>query len=263
MTRIVVLMYHALYASASELDAIDAADRPYAVSLESFRQQLDRLARAQIPVVDPTTPPTTGKGVIFSFDDGHVSNHRLAFPSLRERNWPGLFFVTTDFVGRRPGFCSWEQLREMGKSGMHIGSHCRTHRFLDDLPDAEVKAEFQDSRRAIENGTGRPTTWVSFPGGRYRQEHLALGRAAGFELFFSSEVGLNDAQAFESGAVVRRVAVRATTSLERFADIASGSRAHFFRAQAVARVKRKVRGVLGNRMYQALYEGWGRVRTRP
>jgi peptidoglycan/xylan/chitin deacetylase (PgdA/CDA1 family) len=255
-----VLMYHALYASATEREAIDPEDRPYAVAVSEFLRQLDLLVELGIPVVRPQSSPTPAQAtasevdVLLTFDDGHGSNYRTAYPLLRERGLGALFFVTSDFIGARRGFCSARELREMAEGGMTIGSHGKTHRFFDDLSPAETAAEYRQSKDAIERYTGQAVTSLSFPGGRFRRSQIATGLAAGYRLFFSSRVGANNVAAFSDGGIIRRVAIRDATSLAEFAKIARGDWRWLARAQTIAGAKAIIRRIAGNRLYHAMYE---------
>ena len=257
-TRVMVLMYHALYADETEREAIDPVERPYAVSVEVFRRQLDWMAAAGIPIRDPVSPSGAAAGapvsIVLSFDDGHASNYWHAFPLLRDRGHAGVFFVTTDFIGTRRAFCEWPQLREMAGAGMHIGSHGRSHRFFDDLPTAGLEAEYSESRDAIEAGTGQTPRLISFPGGRYLREQIPAGRAAGYQLFFTSDIGANAPRAFEPGGIVRRIAIGHTTSHEAFTRIAGADSLFLARSMAIGGVKKSLRRMIGNRLYHALYE---------
>lgn len=257
MSRVVVLMYHALYADEREFAAIDAADRPYAVSVAEFKTQLDALARAAVPLIDPclltTAVPPEG-GVVLSFDDGHGSNHAHALPELLRREARAVFFATSDFIGRRPGFCTWAQLREMAEAGMTIGSHGRTHRFFEDLDDAAARAEFLDSKATIEQHTGQAVDQLSFPGGRYARHQLQIAREAGYRLLHTSVVGAHPARPVAAGGTLARVAVKGGMPLQRFMAFAQARPSVMLRAQAVAGAKRGAQRLLGNRLYHALYE---------
>lgn len=255
--RVVVLMYHGLYADEQELAGIDAADRPYAVSVAEFKAQLDALQALGVALIDPEAlgrqVPRNG-GVVLTFDDGHGSNHRHALPELLSRGARAVFFATTDFIGRRPGFCSWQQLSEMADAGMTIGSHGRTHRFFDDLSDAEAQAEFADSKAAIEQHIGRAIDQISFPGGRYARHQRALARQAGYALLHTSALGSHAPRPFEPGATLARVAIKSGMPLDRFVALATARPRVMLRAQAIASAKQAVRRTLGNRLYHALYE---------
>ena len=173
--RVVVLMYHGLYDGERERADIDPADRPYAVSIQDFRAQLDAVARAGLAVIDPRdltrSVPAQG-GVVLTFDDGHASNHHHALPELQARGIAAVFFATSDFIARRRGFCAWPQLREMANAGMTIGSHGRTHRFFDDMSETEARAEYTDSKAAIEQHIGSSVNQISFPGGRFKSRQV-------------------------------------------------------------------------------------------
>jgi peptidoglycan/xylan/chitin deacetylase (PgdA/CDA1 family) len=257
MNRVVLLMYHALHANEREYAEIDAADRPYAVSTAEFAAQLDALDAAGLPLIDPrelTRGVPSGGGVVLTFDDGHASNHHHALPELMKRKARAVFFATSDFIGRRRGFCSWGQLREMADAGMTIGSHGRTHRFFDDLDEAAARAEFLDSKTAIEQRTGHPVDQLSFPGGRYAPAQLQLGRALGYKLLHTSAIGSHPARPLAAGAVLARVAVKGGLPLPRFMALAQARPSVMLPAQAVAAAKQGARRVLGNRLYHALYE---------
>lgn len=256
MSGIVVFMYHALYESEAEYRSLDVADRPYAVRLREFEAHLDQLHERGIPILAPSAledqnPPT--KGVVLTFDDGHGSDHAYAFPALAKRGLRGVFFVTTDFIGRRPGFCDWTGLRAMVRAGMVIGSHGRTHSFLDDLSEDEARAELEGSRRAIEGETGARVTTVSFPGGRFRAGQLALAKAAGYRLCFSSQIGVWRPTRGRRRPVPR-IPVRADTPIDLYVRFASADPVLLARAQVAYGFKRLAKCIIGNRLYHAIYE---------
>jgi peptidoglycan/xylan/chitin deacetylase (PgdA/CDA1 family) len=255
--RLVALMYHALYRDAAELEAIDAEDRPYALDVAEFRRHLDAIESlgAAVHSLNPASgasEPADRLAVLITFDDGHASNHALAYPELVRRGWPGVFLVTSDFIGRRPGFCNWDNLREMANAGMTVGSHGKTHRFLDTVSDAELADELRESKQAIEEHTGVPVDCISFPGGRYDRRALRLGAALGLRHFLTSELGTNDPQVLPHGGRLRRVAIRHDTRAENLGRLLQDERI-LRRAAAASRAKRVVRGLLGNRLYHALY----------
>ncbi|GIK82820.1 MAG: hypothetical protein ABS45_09880 [Comamonas sp. SCN 65-56] len=257
MKPLVLLMYHALYADERELADIDPPDRPYAVSVSNFERQLELIGEAGIPVIDPRTldrdAPTSG-GVVLTFDDGHASNRIHALDRLVRRGYRGAFFVTTDFVGRRPGFSTWGQLVDMHRCGMTIGAHGRTHRFFDDLDDAASRAEFAASRSAIEDALGAEVRQMSFPGGRFRRRQLRFGQEAGFRIFHGSNVGVHRPEPVAAGTVLPRIAVRQATNERRYRDMISAAPLWLFRARLSANAKTLVRRTAGNRIYHALYE---------
>jgi peptidoglycan/xylan/chitin deacetylase (PgdA/CDA1 family) len=255
--RVVVLMYHALYADDRELAAIDAADRPYAVSVAAFERQLDAVARAGIAVIDPVRLPARAPvhgGVVLTFDDGHESNHRHACRMLLARGLRAAFFVTSDFIDGRAGFCRWPQLREMAENGMTIGSHGRSHAFFDDLDNAQAGSELRDSRRRIEDAIGRPVAQLSFPGGRFLRRQLSLAADAGYTLYHTSRFGSHRPDELRAHAVLSRVAIRRSTDERQFVAYATAAPWTMRRAAVAGSVKGWLRAACGNAVYQRLYE---------
>ncbi|MEM7516086.1 MAG: polysaccharide deacetylase family protein [Planctomycetota bacterium] len=91
---------------------------------------------------------------------------------------------------------SEEQVRELDRGSLHIGSHGRTHTPLLGLPDAVD--ELRDSRDRLGELLGRPVTALSYPHGRYDEALAEETRKAGYLLIATSDEHLND---FSSGAL--------------------------------------------------------------
>ena len=263
MKRLVVLMYHGLYADAAELARIDAEDRPYAVSVARFTAQLAAIRAAGIRVLDPrnlSQPEQSNHGVVISFDDGHGSNYQHAYPILQALQAQAAFFVTSDFIGQRAGFCAWPQLREMAAAGMTIGSHGRSHRFFDDFTAPEAKQELQSSRDQIATATGMAVTQISFPGGRYLPRDLLLGQELGYQLFHTSRIGSHGVAPLRPGSVLARLAIRQQTSVATVLKMAGADAGWLLSAQGVDFAKSGLRQLLGNQRYHQLYQRMHRGR---
>jgi peptidoglycan/xylan/chitin deacetylase (PgdA/CDA1 family) len=264
MSELIVLMYHALYADQDQFQAIEPEDRPYAVSLAQFRNHLAALVNAAAPVVglNDAVPFERGarRRILISFDDGHASNHCLALPELVRLNMKAVFFVTSDFIGRRGGFCSMQQVRELSEAGMTVASHGKTHRFFDTLSEAEARIEFHDSKQQLEAATGRPVTAISFPGGRYRRLSMRIGESEGFKLFFGSTPGFNSRPLSVTASPIHRFAVRAATDQSTVARLVAGDRALKVRLAVAAGAKRWARQLLGSRGYHWAYRYWSNQR---
>ena len=72
----------------------------------------------------------------------------------------------TDIAPLRRSLMTWEQIAEMGRSGMTIGAHTLTHPNLPGLPPAEAEAEIAGSRALIEERTGARVVHFAYPNGR-------------------------------------------------------------------------------------------------
>jgi peptidoglycan/xylan/chitin deacetylase (PgdA/CDA1 family) len=184
--RTVALMYHAIGGAGSP----DAAQDPhYTVSAAHFEAQLDALARAAGGVTsarDWLATPT--RAALLTFDDGHASNHALAWPALRARGMRADFFVNPGKVGES-GLASWAQLREMAQGGMSIQSHGWNHRYFTELDPTELRRDLTRSRTTIEDPIGQAVTLLAPPGGRMPANLAAVARECGYTHVLSSEPG--------------------------------------------------------------------------
>ena len=148
-----VLMYHALEDDAHPSGATDAGEQLYVLEVSSFREQMSYLHREGYRAFLLEELRALGewpdKAIVLTFDDGHESNSSLALPILQECGFKAKFFITTGWIGT-PNFMNKEQIRGLHRAGMGIGSHGVTHRFLSDLPEAEVRAELIDSKTVLE-----------------------------------------------------------------------------------------------------------------
>ncbi len=104
------------------------------------------------------------RGVLPQEDLSHVivrlpNRERLRLLGQIEEGMPPL--PAGDAALVRP--LTWDQVREMVKHGMEMGSHTRSHLILGNGSPAEVAEELETSRRVIEEQVSRPVRAVSYP----------------------------------------------------------------------------------------------------
>jgi peptidoglycan/xylan/chitin deacetylase (PgdA/CDA1 family) len=246
-TRTVALMYHAIGGAGSP----DAAQDPhYTVSATRFGQQLDALARVAGGVTsarDWLAQPT--RAAMLTFDDGHASNHALAWPMLRERGMQADFFINPGKVGEA-GLADWAQLREMAEHGMSIQSHGWNHTYFTELDAAALREDLTRSRKEIEDRIGRRVNLLAPPGGRMRANLPEVARECGYEHVLSSEPGSIDAA--DTRTALPRMSVTAALDVRTLEHWIEG------RGIAHARTRYLVLGfakrVLGDRRYERVRE---------
>jgi peptidoglycan/xylan/chitin deacetylase (PgdA/CDA1 family) len=258
MSRVIVLMYHALYSSIDELHAMRDEEQPYAVSVTTFERHMDTLINAGIPILSAKQFSTeevqcSGTNVLLTFDDGHRSFHEHAFPALSNRSLSAIFFVTTDFIHSRNDSCSWAQLAEMTKQGMCVQSHGQTHRFLSDLSPELVHKELSVSKKQIEDRIGETVSMVSFPGGRFNKRDLEIGQSLDYRLFFTSRIGANVRRNPGGVQTIRRLPVKAASADRVIRMIVENNRTALGLWQCSALAKAVGKTLLGNSIYHGLY----------
>lgn len=104
---------------------------------------------------------------------------------------------------------TWEQITQLIRGGMTIGSHTHTHRVLTTLDDAEVRAELRTSKAVLEERLGTPVQSLAYPcggHGTFDSRSRRLAEECGYRLAFSFTGGTNDPTAISRFDVQRLAA---------------------------------------------------------
>lgn len=144
-----------------------------------------------------STNHTQGRPILITFDDGYRGIYDHAYPIMLEYGFTGIVFLTVGYVGKNnswdsaPGprfkHLSWDQVREMAKSGFLIGSHGMNHKFLTRLANEEARYEILLSKTKLEDSIGERVDFFSYPYGNYDERILDLVAEAGYRAGFSLE----------------------------------------------------------------------------
>lgn len=113
-------------------------------------------------------------------------------------------------------------VRKLADEGMAIGSHTISHPQLSQQPDQSARREIVDSRRELENCTGKPVWALAYPFGNHAtvgEREFRLARQAGYECAFMNVSGR---LAASDRFALARVHVTAEMSLNVFEAHASG-----------------------------------------
>ncbi|MCJ7782511.1 MAG: polysaccharide deacetylase family protein [Desulfobacterales bacterium] len=104
-----------------------------------------------------------------------------------------------DKSGRHLGermMLNWDEIQELRKDGITIGSHSHTHPILSRMPIQKAKDEILNSKKIVENKVDIEVKHFSFPNGReedFSEELRDYCREIGFESICSVIYGTNDA----------------------------------------------------------------------
>lgn len=182
----VCILYHDVVPS-SAFDSsgflIPGADR-YKLDSQEFERHLAAIATG---LRLRATAQSQGLHLLMTFDDGGVSCYSTIADMLERYGWRGHFFVTTDFIDT-PRFLSREQIRELRERGHVIGSHSCSHPAqISQCSRSQLKKEWTDSVRKLEDILGEPVTVASVPGGFYSKRVAEEAAAAGVCTMFTSE----------------------------------------------------------------------------
>jgi peptidoglycan/xylan/chitin deacetylase (PgdA/CDA1 family) len=242
----IALMYHAVGANGGP-----GVDPHYAVDLPLFTMHLQACMHHGGAVVCAHDWLDGRSGVIVTFDDGHQSNHRVAWPALAAVGGRADFFVNPAQVGTA-GFTTWAELREMADAGLSIQSHGLDHgHYLTELSPGRLREELRQARLEIENRTGRPVTLLAPPGGRCPVALEQIAREVGYTHVLDSRPA---SIRRGPGHTLGRFAVTAgleTTTLEAW--LRGGSAR--LKVQARYMVLGAAKRLLGDRTYERVRQG--------
>ncbi|MDO8735839.1 MAG: polysaccharide deacetylase family protein [Thermoleophilia bacterium] len=160
--------------------------------------------------------PLPPKPVMLTFDDGYVDNYQVVVPILEKYGFPATFYIVTDMVGT-PEYMTWDQIVELDRKGMDIGSHTATHADLTTLGTSGLQAEVAGSAEALKAHLKHPVYWFCYPAGKYDADVIASLREAGYLLATSTDPG--EQQSSDDPFVLMRYRVRSNTGLEGFKEI--------------------------------------------
>ena len=174
---------------------------PFAVSPGLFRSQLDRLQKSGFRTVSLEemfeARKETGRGkdaektVVITFDDCARDLLNYAVPELRLRGMTATFFAV---AGKLSGYNDWDKadgglqiplmsgsdLRTLADAGFEIGSHAVNHINLRRCQPEQIIRELGDSRRLLEEATGRSIRFLAYPYGEYPKGYADFCRDAGY-----------------------------------------------------------------------------------
>jgi peptidoglycan/xylan/chitin deacetylase (PgdA/CDA1 family) len=130
----------------------------------------------------------TDRCVVMTFDDGFSNFFTTALPICERHGVTVTVFCVAGYLGRSS---SWDtlpkqshltaaQIREIGMLGHEIGSHTLSHANLMLLSDSDLATELSESKKILEDITGKPVTSLSFPFGRVNRRVWEAAKEVGF-----------------------------------------------------------------------------------
>jgi len=156
--------------------------------------------------------------VLLTFDDGNRSDVTEALPALRQRGLRGEFFICPSRFGT-PEFLDEEDVRNLRRAGMSVGSHGMDHVRWRKLTPSALAREIDQAKRVLEDVLQEPVNSAACPFGAYDRRTLQALRAAGFKRVYTSDGG----QAKPSDWLVARNTVRRVDSAKSIQRVLDGS----------------------------------------
>jgi peptidoglycan/xylan/chitin deacetylase (PgdA/CDA1 family) len=136
-----------------------------------------------------------GDSVLVTIDDGCLSTLSEALPRLARYGIPAVAFVTAGLVGTNAAadhgerYLDWDELQELSRGGVEIGSHAFDHRSFGRLSIGEALDQARRSRERLESRLGKRVRAFAYPFGMrpdFSASTDAALREAGYEIAFHS-----------------------------------------------------------------------------
>jgi len=168
----------------------------YNMNIVEFEKQMDYLATHNYSVISLSellkglrTGQLPPKPIVITIDDGFKSTYTLAYPVLKKYNFPATLFIYTNFIEKNNGSLTWEEIREMTKNNIEIGSHTLSHCNLLKYKKnenyetylARVRREIFLSKEILESKIEGKVKFFAYPYGVYSPIIKNLVIQAGYE----------------------------------------------------------------------------------
>lgn len=165
--------------------------------------------------------PIPKKSIVITFDDGYMDNYYNAFPILKALNMKAtIFCITSNLDGSY--YLSKEAMTEMLNYGIDIESHTVNHLKLNELSYDEQLRELQESKKTLEQITGREVCAIAYPFGHFNDDSIKAAEAAGYKLGFTTNRGLSDRD--DDPFKLDRIYISSNYDMTTFKEILNGTK---------------------------------------
>ena len=141
--------------------------------------------------------------------------------TLRQEPCPALDGASKELLG----FMTWEEVRQLTRRGIDVGSHSATHPILSRVLEARLDWELRASKERIEKELGRKCRAITYPNGGkddVTEGVLTAAARAGYEVGFALNNRFADLRG--NRLAIERINVPGQTPLAVFQCWASGLR---------------------------------------
>lgn len=130
------------------------------------------------------------KPIVLTFDDGYADNYSTMLPILEAHKMTAVVYVITNEVGKA-GYMTLDELKDMQRRGLEIGSHTSDHIPLTSLDDFTQRRQIRESKTFLE-WSGLQTIYsLSYPNGAFNSELEEILRQENYLTAVTGDAGLN------------------------------------------------------------------------
>ncbi|HEX3045168.1 MAG TPA: polysaccharide deacetylase family protein [Bacillota bacterium] len=146
------------------------------------------------------------KPLIMTFDDGSQSHYTYMLPIMKKYGLKATFFIFPNAMGgSKERWLQWDEVLEISRAGMDIGSHALTHPYLTvrkqngkQMDEAQyqvwLEKEVTQSKKLLEEKLNIPIKSLAYPFGLYNSQVETAAIKAGYSMLLNINQGLNRPQ---------------------------------------------------------------------
>jgi len=195
-----ILMYHQVTPNINP----DFTD--YSITPRMFNTQMSILKRFRFTPINLTQYEDYRNGrsklpkkpIIITFDDCYQECIDYAVPILKENGFTAVFYVPTDYVGKKShwimpelgvefSIIDWKTIKRLDLEGYQIGSHSLSHPHLAELAPEDCYDELKKSRQILEDKLGHEVVHLAYPYGSFNETVRDLAAEAGYRTACTTE----------------------------------------------------------------------------
>lgn len=102
------------------------------------------------------------KPVVITFDDNNLNQYEVALPILEAHHQIAVFYLIANKL-ENVQTINRQRAKDLAERGMDIQSHTVTHSALTNLSIAALDHELTESKRILEEVTGKPVRHIAYP----------------------------------------------------------------------------------------------------
>ncbi len=128
----------------------------------------------------PTNP------IMFTFDDTDLDQFEVAYPTLKQYGFKGVYFIMTVAIGKkgRISYMNAQQIKELSENGNVIASHTYDHKNFAKFTEEDWKTQIDEPTKKLEKITGKKVAYFAYPYGVYKASLLPKLKDHGFKAAF-------------------------------------------------------------------------------
>ncbi|MDQ8004020.1 MAG: polysaccharide deacetylase family protein [Pedobacter sp.] len=126
------------------------------------------------------------KPIMFTFDDTDLDQFTVAYPTLKQYGFKGVYFIMTVAIGKkgRIAYMNAAQIKELADEGNVIASHTYDHKNFAKFKDEDWKTQIDEPTQKLEKITGKKVEYFAYPYGVYKASLLPKLKEHGFKAAF-------------------------------------------------------------------------------